>query len=728
MTSVHRPYRTPDELRSNSQVSDTEAIVRLAQGLFVVTQPLMATASLLARVVLIRQRVLRPRWYLLGSALVLIAVLFSGTVRPYLRPYLDLAEAVHASKSLAGWWPAIQSVASTSWAAWVIGCLPLALAAGLFIGAVGAAQRARRLPVWRDEKALDTPKDRRQMQRQIARVRPAAQPAETPLTDVQIHLGLDETTRRPFAVTVGELMYHFYLDGPTGFGKTTTLVRLIAGLVTGPAMAHRRVPIVLVNMKPDTSITRSLRAIAEAGGRRFWHVTHDGAHGSDRYNPLRAGTAHEISSAVMEAEAQAEAGGFTEPHHRAAGQRYLQLVTQVLTELNRRDPERWPRDYPTLAKTMQRSVLEIECPRLGAELAGRWEAYKAELKAERRLEESLSGLRQRVARAAESAAGDVLRETRAGLDLEEAIEAGDVVLFDLDAAADTTAAQLVGNLALEDLIRTMARLGRRHWNLDPNGDPERFALLAVDEFSALGGTILADLFQRVRSQGGAVGLSTQEAGSLDLAGQGFRETVVTNTNVILLHRQTVNAEIFAGYLGTESYLIETRQLFEERSVVDGHQVYASGQGNVRQGERFVLHPNVLRKLTIGELVVRVGSRRGVRPALVAVRRWQPDDATPPPTSVSRRLTSRWRPLSALPMATSDVGNDQTDHADQTDQHAEPDLVDGRGDAASEPNVELDLDQADADSTDEPEVDGWLLWGEDDTDLAEASPGNEPPVR
>lgn len=695
MTSVHRPYRTPDELRSNSQVSDTEAIARLGVGLFVVTQPLMAAASLVARVVLIRQRVIRPRWYVLAAGLVLAIVLVSGTVRPYVRPYLDVVDAVRASKSLAGWWPAIEAVAATNWSGWVIGCLPLALGAGLFIGAVGAARRARRLPVWRDEKALDTPKDRRRLQRQTAAVKATPQPAQTPLADVEIHLGLDESTRRAFTLTVGELMYHAYLDGPTGFGKTTTLVKLIDGLVTGPAIAHRRVPIVMVNMKPDTTITEALRSIAASGGRRFWHVTHDGNHGGDRYNPLRTGTAHEISSAVMEAEAQAEAGGFTEPHHRAAGERYLQLVTQVLTALNERDPGRWPRDYPTLAKAMQRSVLEIECPRLGAELARRWKAYEAELKAERRLEESLSGLRQRVARAAESAAGAVLCEAPGGLVLEQAIQAGDVVLFDLDAAADTTAAQLVGNLALQDLIRTMARLGRRNWNKGPDGDPERFALITVDEFSALGGTILADLFQRVRSQGAAVVLSTQEAGSLDLAGQGFRETVVTNTNVLLLHRQTVNAETFAGYLGTESYLIETRQLFEERSVVDGHQVYASGQGNVKQGERFVLHPNVLRKLTIGELVVRVGSRRGVRPALVAVQRWQAPGATPLVDADQTEL-----PAPAEPPAQLDAAVDPS----------EP----------SEPSPEVGPDA-------EPDVEGWLLWDEDDTDLVEASPDREPTV-
>lgn len=628
MTSVHRPYRTPDELRAGDQVSSTEALTRIVRAVFVVTQPMMAAAAVAARLVLIRQRMIRPRWYVPVAGVILAVALTAGTLRPYLRPWVDLADALRSARSLAGWWPAIQTVVSANWAGWLGAVLPLALAGGLFIGAVEAGRRARRLPVWRDEKPLQVAKDWDKVQRQVYSRTPSPQDASTPLEDVRVHIGLDETTRQPFSLTVRELMYHTYLDGPSGFGKTTTLVQLIAGLLTGPAIRDRMVPVVLVNMKPDSDVTGALRTIAQSAGRKFWHITHDGADGS-AYNPLRIGTAHEISGAVMEAEANAEAGGFTEPHYRAAGQRYLQLVSQALTELHARDPQVWPRDYPTLAKTMQVSVMQAECQRLSPELAQRWSAYAAELNADRDLAKSIGGLRQRVARAAESAAGAVLGDGPAGLVLEDAISAGDVVVFDLDAAADTTAAQLVGNLALQDLIRTMARLRRRNWNQEP----ERFALLAVDEFSALGGTAIADLFQRARSQGAGVLLSTQEAGSLDLAGQGFRETVITNSNVKLLHRQTVNAEQFAEYLGTESYLIETRQLFEERSIVDGHQVYASGQGNIKEGERFVLHPNLLRRLRVGELVIRVGSRASERPALVAVKRWQPNPAAAAPALV-----------------------------------------------------------------------------------------------
>lgn len=692
MTSVHRPYRTPNELRNNSEVSDGEAIQRVVRVAYVITQPLMAAASVTTRLVLIRQRFVRPRWYVIGASVVLIVALLSGTVRPYVRPAFELFNAARSAGGLAGVWPAVGAVASTNWASWVAGCLPLAIAGGVFIGAVRAATRARRLPVWRDDKALDVPKDRRIVLKKVAALVPATQNVGVPFLDVEVHLGLDETTHKAFALTTKELWMHAYLDGPSGFGKTTTLIRLVDGLVSPAAIRDRRVPVVVITMKPDRDTTEAVRAIAAAAGRKFWHITHDGRD-SATYNPLGIGTAHEVSSAVMEAEAQAEAGGFSEPHHRAAGERYLQLVVQALTELSSTRPLQWFRDYPTLAKLMRLEELTQQQHYLSPRLAQRLASYQQELNAEKRLRDSLAGLRQRVARAAESAAGAVIREDPAGLVLETAIEAGDVVMFNLDAAADTSAAQLIGNLALQDLVRTMARLGSKGWHFNEAGDVERIAFVAVDEFSALGGTLLADLFQRARGQGAGVLLSTQEAGSLDLAGPAFREAVITSANVLLLHRQTVNAETFAGYLGTESYLIETRQLFEERSLIEGHQVYASGQGNAKQGERYRLHPNVLRRLAVGELMVRVGSRsKAERPALVAVQQWKAPTGSGEPSAKPARGNP---PAPKAPPTSTSVTADELEPVD----------------------VEDNL---------EPASEGWV-WAEDDTDLDHPGPPHNTPV-
>src|SRR5699024_1423410 len=105
----------------------------------------------------------------------------------------------------------------------------------------------------------------------------------------------------------------------------------------------------------------------------------------------------------------------------------------------------------------------------------------------------------------------------------QAIRDGDVVLFNLDAARDAQAARQIGNLAIQDAQAALSELGAEKWHegtpLSRFGRPRptgpvqmRMQLLIVDEFSALGGTLLQNLFERARSNGGAVILATQVAG------------------------------------------------------------------------------------------------------------------------------------------------------------------------------------------------------------------------
>lgn len=633
MSTVHRPYRTPEERRRDDQVvSNNEAVARLGRALFILTQPLMAIAAVLARLVLIRQRAIRPVVYLLAAVAAVVVVLGMGGLNGYLVPWVELARTIQAN--LAGGTQAVgaavRSAVEVSWLRWLIGCLPVAAAGGFLIGAIGAAVRARAMPKWRDEKPLQAPKGRQRarVQRAVARRSSREQGDPTiPLSQVRIHLGIDATTRKPYSLTVGEVMKHVYLDGPTGFGKTTTLLRLIDGLISPQVIRDRHVPIVLINMKPDDAVTDALRAIAKAGGRRLRVVTHDGESGGEPYNPLKIGTSHQLAGAIAKAEAESESGGFTEPHHFKAAHRYLNLVTAALDDLVAHNPATWQRDYASIAALMNPNMLASQGRHLSHQVAHRVQAYSAELAADRDLTKSISGLRQRIAGAAESAAGAVLTDRPESLVLQDALLAGDMVVFNLDAAADGEAAQLVGNLAIVDLTRTMARLKAAGWNGSDPAEPDRFALIAVDEFSALGGTLLSDLFERARNQGAGILLSTQQADALDLAGPAFRASVVTNTNVQILHQQTINAETWASYFGTETYLVESRQLFEERSIIEGSQVYASGQGNARDAERFTVHPNELRKLGIGEVVVGVKSRRQPRPALVVVQQWTPRTST-----------------------------------------------------------------------------------------------------
>ena len=123
----------------------------------------------------------------------------------------------------------------------------------------------------------------------------------------------------------------------------------------------------------------------------------------------------------------------------------------------------------------------------------------------------------------------------------------------------------------------------------------------VDEFAALGATGLIDAVERSRSHGGAVMLSAQSLTGLNVVGDGFLDRVSASTSVKLMHRAEAEAEALAQLLGTRKGFAETTQTFEDADGL-GSQIRASGQGSLREVDKFRVHPNTFRTLAPGEVV------------------------------------------------------------------------------------------------------------------------------
>lgn len=76
------------------------------------------------------------------------------------------------------------------------------------------------------------------------------------------------------------------------------------------------------------------------------------------YNALKFGTSAEVADRVMTVLADADDGGFSEPHHRTVGERWLHLAVMVMDALVAEGVERprrwlWRRDIACLAELMQ---------------------------------------------------------------------------------------------------------------------------------------------------------------------------------------------------------------------------------------------------------------------------------------------------------------------------------------------------------------------------------------
>lgn len=619
-----------------------EATIRRVIVLVVgVTNPLVWISAVLT--VAIGQK--RAAWWHVsaaGAVLAVVSALFGG-VRGYFAPWREVVAQMKAA-GFAGA-STLGQFAAGRVGEWIMAQAPFGVGVGVLIGGLIMWRRGRFAAEWRDEEPeLHTmsPREARavnaRVERQKKKMGQWANVKDVQrLDDVAVRLGVSKPGCEPVDIPLGALRLHSMIFGPSGFGKTTTILEIIKGLTVAPAAAPFRIGTVFLTMKPEADITESLRKIAQATGRGFHVITQDGHGATETYNPLRHGTAQQRANVLVGAEANAAHGGFSEPHYQRLGLRSTLVALEALEAavaagLSYRAGgtlHPWRLDVKHVARMMSPASLESVRDSLGGSpVAVRISEWLEEADADSSVTSGAAGMRSRFAAVAEGAAGAVLVDEPGGLDLEQAIVAGDIVVLNLDAAQDLEAAQFIANLAISDFVSTIARLGHASWHLDPvTGEQTRLNFLVVDEFAALGATGLIDAVERSRSHGAAVMLSAQSYSGLNVVGEGFLERVSTSTTVKFIHRSEAEAETLAQLIGTRKGWAETQQTFEDLDAL-GSQFRASGQGSLREVDKFKIHPNTFRTLAPGEVVAVWGVPQ-LRAEVVSVRK----TATPDPEVV-----------------------------------------------------------------------------------------------
>jgi type IV secretory pathway TraG/TraD family ATPase VirD4 len=211
---------------------------------------------------------------------------------------------------------------------------------------------------------------------------------------------------------------------------------------------------------------------------------------------------------------------------------------------------------------------------------------------------AVRGLATRLAIVSESHTGRFLGAAGPGagagtVDLRAALAGEQVVAFSLNSSRYGRLAAQLGTLAVQDLVCAAGdRLAR-------GGGPP--ALIAIDEFSALGADNVIALLARGREAGASVLLATQELADLDRAARGFRDQVLGNTAVKIVHRQDVptSARTVADMVGLHSVWEET--LRTARGTLTGRR--ETGSGTRRLIDRHLIEPDLIKRLPTGEAVV-----------------------------------------------------------------------------------------------------------------------------
>lgn len=598
--------------KDKRETSDEDVLVRVAAFVPAVIVAPVITATAVAAFVAMRLA-RRPWWWLAAAAglwwmTVGLFVGWGAAVGDYGAPYRAVVDAATErpdgpDEPPAGPVAGFKAL-SGDLSGWLAGMVPAAVPAGLLIAAALTGVDQLRRPSWRQP-------NRAPSGRQLARALDRA--ARSPVAaDGQIILGPDERAGT-VALELPKLVTHTLIAGASGSGKTTTLVRIAQGvLALGRA-------VVVVDLKGDEDLVEDLTRYARSLGRDavVWRLT-GGAH----WNPVARGDRSQRADVLVASEE------WSEPHYQRIAERYLQWVFRVL-EARGIDP-------PTLGAVVELldpknlGMLAVQIP--DRALRGEAQAYIDQLDTEQKraiagfanrfalLTESTTGpwlapppTARRRPRAAEvdaedtEADGDVTpgEETPAEaenapyVDLLDVLDGDGLVIFSLDSSAYPGRAAQIGNLVIQDIQAAGGQRLRRPAEARPP------SLVMVDEFSALEGDNILGLLARGRGAGLGVVLATQELADLDRAGTGFADQVIGNTATKIVHLQQVpeSAERFAAMAGTHRAWGETVQVEHETGLVAPTRGAATGLGSLREIDEFVVHPNTLKRLDVGEAVL-----------------------------------------------------------------------------------------------------------------------------
>ncbi|MGE3760131.1 MAG: TraM recognition domain-containing protein, partial [Pseudobdellovibrionaceae bacterium] len=209
---------------------------------------------------------------------------------------------------------------------------------------------------------------------------------------------------------------------------------------------------------------------------------------------------------------------------------------------------------------------------------------------------ALQGLKSQLESLLLSDFGHLLRAFDGGIDLFAAIRRQKIVYLLLDSRTYGESSRALGKLILQDLKAASARVD----NEIPKQERKPFAVI-VDEFADMATEDFVGFLDRARSSKVGVVVAHQEIADLSRVSPEFALRLMNSTSTLFafLQKMPDSSELIAGVAGTRktrevTEQAETDWLFGERK---------TGMKSIKEVDEFVIHPNVIRSLNVGECVM-----------------------------------------------------------------------------------------------------------------------------
>lgn len=414
-----------------------------------------------------------------------------------------------------------------------------------------------------------------------------AEKAITARDDSAVLLGRDEHNKDVYLKQALRTM-HTLVIGTTGVGKTASVIlpAVVQDIKNGSG-------VLIIDGKADNSLLEQVSAWAHKCGRpsdvRIFSLAHVGK--SATFNPLVGGSPLEVVERVF------SSFKFENEYYRNVQfKMFLRLVT-LLSAQGR---------VPTMAlvQKLLNSVDDLRVWFDGCDdVALKQELTSfADQSAEERFKK-ISGLDASLSHFSSGNHAILFNQEKPLIDFDDVLANNRIVYFQLPTMYYPFLAEVTGKLVLQTFQSAVAK---RHLGL--TAEPKFFCCY-LDDFQDYIYPGFGALLNKSRSANIGVVFSHQALGDLDKVGPGFRNTVLTNTNikVVMRNADPDTCDYFSRSFGTRTTEKVTerrkRQLFSEQK---------TGDGSVRDVEEFLYHPNDIKQLGTGAAVVSIPHPKGVK--------------------------------------------------------------------------------------------------------------------
>lgn len=396
---------------------------------------------------------------------------------------------------------------------------------------------------------------------------------------------------RAIKISDAQLNHHVHIVGASGFGKSVLLSHVISNRIESGS------GLLFVDLKADFETIRQVVSTAKAANRlKDLSIFSCGnPEFSSPYNVVGSGTANQLKDRIMGAL------NWSEEYYKNEASSFLIKLLKGLTTL--RDLRGKQFDLGTILKCAQdgNAISEIAkaIPESEREIKLQMESLAAHIdKPENR--KVLQGLRSQLESLLLSDFGHLLTVSSginaSGIDLFEAVKSQKIIYVLLDSRTYGESSKALGKLILQDLKAASARIDN-----EISRDSRTPFTVVVDEFADLATEDFVGFLDRARSSKIGVVVAHQEIADLSRISPEFTRRLMNSTSTMFafLQKLSDSSETIAGIAGTR----RTKEVTEQAKSNWLFGDEKTGMKSVKEVDEFIIHPNVIKSLGVGECVV-----------------------------------------------------------------------------------------------------------------------------